>query len=335
MKKILLLTALLSVGTVNAQIMKAEPAKPVKILTLNDVEVKRIQNEIKTLNQSDEEIRIEYDNVEYVKEKDLFKISNVKVFDKKGYIKIPLRMGDIWTSSIEDKRNIKTYANNIKLKKSEVIEMINSEAKRQAKIEGQPVNKEELEEIMHQVNMVYMLAGTEELTIKISSDISSKEENKETTMKNYIEVVDLGKFSFDLKASNVYQGLFNKDFDPQNLKEGEQEKIMQISISQFDLNLSTLFNLSKLRAMVDPINYKEKINKQLASIVKEEKPEFMKEIEMDTLIAIRDGKDISITLGVGKEFKIEDGVSGIMMALMNPDFFIETFEIYIKSELKE
>ena len=46
MKKILLLTALLSVGTVNAQIMKAEPATPVKILTLQDVEVQKIKNEI-------------------------------------------------------------------------------------------------------------------------------------------------------------------------------------------------------------------------------------------------------------------------------------------------
>ena len=76
MKKILLLTALLSVGTVNAQIMKAEPATPVKILTLQDVEVQKIKNEIKTMNQSDEEILIKYDDVEYVKEKNLFKISN-------------------------------------------------------------------------------------------------------------------------------------------------------------------------------------------------------------------------------------------------------------------
>jgi hypothetical protein len=45
--------------------------------------------------------------------------------------------------------------------------------------------------------MVYALAGTEELIIKISSDISSKEENKETKMDNHVEVVDLGNFVFE------------------------------------------------------------------------------------------------------------------------------------------
>ena len=334
MKKILLLTALLSVGTINAQIMKAEPAAPVKILTLQDVEVQKIKNEIRELNAADEGMVIKYDNVEYVKEKNLFKISNVKIFDKTNEIKIPLRVGDVWTSSIEDKRNIKTYADNIRVKRSEIEQIVKDDFKRQSELSGEKLNQEDLEEVLHQINMVYTLAGTDELVIKIASDISSKEENKETVMDNHVEVVDLGKFAFNLKASNVYQGIFNKDFDPENLKEGEQEQIMNITIEDVNLNLSTLFNLGKLRAMVDPINYKEKINERLVSVSKEEKPDFMKEIEMDILTGIRDGKDISITLGVGKSFKIEDGVSGFMMALMNPDFFLETFEIYIKSELK-
>lgn len=334
MKKILLLTALLSVGTVNAQIMKAEPATPVKILTLQDVEVQKIKNEIKTMNQSDEEILIKYDDVEYVKEKNLFKISNVKIFDKTGEITIPLRVGDVWTSSVEDKRNVTTYADNIRIKKSEVVDIVKADFEKQAKLSNKEVNQEELTELLYQIDMVYALAGTEELIIKISSDISSEEKNKETKMDNHVEVVDLGKFSFNVKASNVYQGIFEKDFDPENLKEGEQEQLMDVTIEDFKLNLSTYFNLAKLRMMIDPINYKEKINERLVALNSEEKPLFIKEIEMDILTAIRDGKDISITVGVGKSFKIMDGVSGIMMALMNPDFFIETFEIYIKSEHK-
>tara|TARA_Y100000588_G_scaffold99647_1_gene108236 strand:- start:17308 stop:18312 length:1005 start_codon:yes stop_codon:yes gene_type:complete len=334
MKKILLLTALLSVGTVNAQIMKAEPATPVKILTLQDVEVQKIKNEIKTMNQSDEEILIKYDDVEYVKEKNLFKISNVKIFDKTGKISIPLRVGDVWTSSVEDKRNITTYANNIRIKKSEIINVLENDFKKQAELSEQEINEKELEELLYQIDMIYALAGTDELTIKISSDISSEEKNKETKMDNHVEVVDLGKFSFNVKASNVYQGVFEKDFDPENLKEGEQEQLMDVTIEDFKLNLSTYFNLAKLRMMVDPINYKEKINEKLVALNNEEKPLFIKEIEMDILTAIRDGKDISITVGVGKSFRIMDGVSSIMMALMNPDLFIETFEIYIKSEHK-
>merc|ERR1712093_512935 len=144
-KKILLLTALLSVGTVNAQIMKAEPATPVKILTLQDVEVQKIKNEIKTMNQSDEEILIKYDDVEYVKEKNLFKISNVKIFDKTGKISIPLRVGDVWTSSVEDKRNITTYANNIRIKKSEIINVLENDFKKQAELSEQEINEKELE----------------------------------------------------------------------------------------------------------------------------------------------------------------------------------------------
>ena len=314
--------------------MKAEPATPVKILTLQDVEVQKIKNEIKTMNQSDEEILIKYDDVEYVKEKNLFKISNVKIFDKTGKISIPLRVGDVWTSSVEDKRNITTYANNIRIKKSEIINVLENDFKKQAELSEQEINEKELEELLYQIDMIYALAGTDELTIKISSDISSEEKNKETKMDNHVEVVDLGKFSFNVKASNVYQGVFEKDFDPENLKEGEQEQLMDVTIEDFKLNLSTYFNLAKLRMMVDPINYKEKINEKLVALNNEEKPLFIKEIEMDILTAIRDGKDISITVGVGKSFRIMDGVSSIMMALMNPDLFIETFEIYIKSEHK-
>jgi len=214
------------------------------------------------------------------------------------------------------------------------LEIVKSDFEKQAKLSNKEVNQEELTELLYQIDMVYALAGTEELIIKISSDISSKEENKETKMDNHVEVVDLGKFSFNVKATNVYQGIFEKDFDPENLKEGEQEQLMDVTIEDFKLNLSTYFNLAKLRMMVDPINYKEKINERLVALNKEEKPQFMKEIEMDILTAIRDGKDISITVGVGKSFKIMDGVSGVMMALMNPDFFMETFEIYIKSEHK-
>tara|TARA_B100000073_G_scaffold348077_1_gene364924 strand:- start:5134 stop:6138 length:1005 start_codon:yes stop_codon:yes gene_type:complete len=334
MKKILLLTALLSVGTVNAQIMKAEPASPVRILTLQDVEVQNIKNEINKINESEEEILIKYDDVEYVKEKNLFKVSNVKVFDKTGQISIPLRVGNVWTSSIEDKSNIKTYANDIKIKKSEIISILENDFKKQAELSEEEINQEELEELLYQIDMVYALAGTEELTIKISSDLNSKKEDKETSMKNYIEVVNLGKFSFNVKASNVYQGVFEKDFDPENLKEGEQEKMLEVNIEDLHLNLSTLFNLGKLRAMVDPINYKDKIDQQLLDLIESEKPDFIKNIEKNILIGIRDGKDITIEVGIGKSFKVKDSLSGIMMALMNPDFFIETFEIYIKSELK-
>ena len=334
MKKILLLTALLSMGSVNAQIIKTEPVNPTKILTIQDKEIKEIENEIKTLNESDEGMIIKYDSVEYIKEKNLFKISNVKIFDKTGQIINPLRVGDIWTSSVEDKRNITTYANNIRLKKSEIVDIIKSDFKRQENLPESTIDKKELEEVLYQIDMIYALAGTEELIIKVSSDISSKEENKETTMDNHIEVVDLGKFSFNLKASNVYQGVFKKDFDPENLKENEQKQIMDITIEDLSFNFSTFFNLSKLRLMVDPINYKEKINERLVSLTEEEKPLFIKEIEKNILTAIRDGKDISITMGTGKSFKIMEGVSGVMMALVNPDFFIETFEIYVKSEHK-
>ena len=245
-----------------------------------------------------------------------------------------MRVGDVWTSSVEDKRNITTYANNIRIKKSEIINVLENDFKKQAELSEQEINEKELEELLYQIDMIYALAGTDELTIKISSDISSEEKNKETKMDNHVEVVDLGKFSFNVKASNVYQGVFEKDFDPENLKEGEQEQLMDVTIEDFKLNLSTYFNLAKLRMMVDPINYKEKINEKLVALNNEEKPLFIKEIEMDILTAIRDGKDISITVGVGKSFRIMDGVSSIMMALMNPDLFIETFEIYIKSEHK-
>ena len=334
MKKILILTAMLSIGSMNAQIIKEEPVTPAKILTIQDKEIKEIENEIKTLNESDEGIIIKYDSVEYIKEKNLFKISNVKVFDKTGQIIIPLRVGDIWTSSVEDKRNIKTYANNIRLKKSEIVDIIKSDFKKQENSTESKIDKKELEELLYQVDMIYALAGTEELIVKVSSDISSKEKNKETTMNSHIEVVDLGKFSFNLKASEVYQGIFEKGFEPENLNENQKKQIMDISIEDLSFNFSTFFNLSKLRLMVDPINYKEKINESLVSLKEEEKPLFIKEIEMNILTAIRDGKDISISVGVGKSFKVMDGVSGIMMALINPDFFIETFDIYIKSEQK-
>ena len=324
MKKIILLSAILSFGTLNAdQILKAEPAEKPVVLTLQDAEIAKIKVKIAEHNKKQEEMLMKYDDISYLKEKDLYKLSNVTLHDKKGVIKSSLRIGDVLFSSLDDARNMKLIINNIKLTKAEIEQMY--------KDTGEEITPDEKQ----QIDSIFMLAGTDELTIKLNIIANAIEAEGTMMFDQLIEIENFGRLAFIVKASNVDKSLFSLDIDPSNLNKAQEEKLLEMTISDFELNVESLFSFGKLRNLVGGDNYKEIINKQLAEIVKqEEKTVFEKDVEMKILEAIRDDKDVIVKLGVGKDFTIMEGIQTFMMAMMNPQFAMSTMEVYIKAETK-
>lgn len=324
MKKIILLTALLSVGGLNAEkIWKAEPVEPVKVVTLKDVEIQQIKTKIKNHNKEQQESIVKYEDISYNKEKDMFKISNVKLYDKKGELKIPIRIGDVWVSSLDDARNMKLIMNNIRITKEEIIEI--------QKSTGEEITADS----QQQIDSVFMLADTEELVIKLNTISNAVEAEQTMVFDQLVEIENFGRMAFIIKASEVDKSLFAKDLDPQDLTKEQKDRVFEIKISDFELNVETLFSLGKLRAMIDSENYKEIINKQIADLVKDEnKQTFEKNIELKVLEAIRDNKNVIVKMGIGKDFTIMEGVQAFMMAMMNPQMSMDAFEVYITAENK-
>jgi hypothetical protein len=319
MKKILLLTAILSVCSLNAQLMKAEPAKPVKIVTLQDVEIQKIKTDIKNHNDSQEEMIIKYDNVSYSTETKLFNVSNVKIYDKKEISTIPLRIGDVLFTSYENTRDIRFYVNNFKINKSE-LETILQEYKTEIDPDTQQT-----------IDSIFMLIGKNELTIKLSTEIKAIEETQKVFLNQKIEIEDFGKISFNINAIEVDKMLFKDNFT-----EAQTEKLFEIKISDLDLSLETSFYLGKLRSMISENNYKDIINSQIVELAKDNNTVlYKKELEIKTLEAIRDNKNIIIKIGMKKDFTIRDIMNNAIIGVMSPEFAISIFDIYIKTELKD